>query len=732
MKNFSFLGLCLLGSLCPAIAHTAHDAKRQRAGSSDGNNIPACAAAPITLSLNTPPNMNYLYSDCNVGAEVVVSNSQLLVAWPAGNSGAQASFAPRNGGDLTIDLINSTVGSPLGPVYAFPQASSGVGYPSVGVTGVLRFSSAAVLSRPILGSIRTIRNGQWNDPRILDATNFTAHPDGSASVQRIWLDNVTTTSFHFSVANRGTRRISVANQALIFDAGDYIFSAELDYPQMTQMPPSKLLNSESQGLISQQPDQTAALSFLSYTEKLLAGSWTYLTYFGRDSMLSALLLEPVFSTGNNSAMEAVIGAALERLNRTDGSVCHEEIIGDYATWVNEDAGLASVAMSCDYKMVDTDYYLPVLMQRYFLQTQAGSQRVSEFLSTPAGSVNAANQNLTWGQLSTINSERIMRLAGPFAENQTIENLIHLKDGEVVGEWRDSRYGIGDGRIPFSVNTALVPAALRSIAALARAGVYSQSDWAELADRYAKVWEDKTLAFFEVTISKSDAVNRVATYATSVNFAGPNQTNTIDDDVHFYAVALNGSLNGDALPQVAVMHSDDCFRHFLLNTTNQSQLTAFVNQTANNLRHTFPTGLMTDAGMIVANPAYGGDPAYAQYFTNTDYHGTVIWSWQLAMMAKGLELQLSRCAGTSQSSSSGDSTPDFCTDDIVYNNVKDAYNLLWDIIEENTSQLSKEVWSWNYSDGKFQVAPYSGSNIWQLWSLTFLAVTRNKDLSPTSV
>jgi hypothetical protein len=114
---------------------------------------------------------------------------------------------------------------------------------------------------------------------------------------------------------------------LIFDAGDYIFSAELDYPQMTQMPPSKLLNSESQGLISQQPDQTAALSFLSYTEKLLAGSWTYLTYFGRDSMLSALLLEPVFSTGNNSAMEAVIGAALERLNRTDGSVCHEEIIG---------------------------------------------------------------------------------------------------------------------------------------------------------------------------------------------------------------------------------------------------------------------------------------------------------------------------------------------------------------------------------------------------------------------
>jgi len=34
----------------------------------------------------------------------------------------------------------------------------------------------------------------------------------------------------------------------------------------------------------------------------------------------------------------------------------------------------------------------------------------------------------------------MRLAGPFAHNQIKENLIHLKDGQTVGEWRDSEYG----------------------------------------------------------------------------------------------------------------------------------------------------------------------------------------------------------------------------------------------------------------------------------------------------
>jgi hypothetical protein len=94
------------------------------------------------------------------------------------------------------------------------------------------------------------------------------------------------------------------------------------------------LSASSQSLISQQPDQTTSLSFLSYSEKLLAGAWRFLTYFGRDSMISALLLEPILSRGNGSATEAVIGAVLERINRTDGSVCHEETIGDYATYVN--------------------------------------------------------------------------------------------------------------------------------------------------------------------------------------------------------------------------------------------------------------------------------------------------------------------------------------------------------------------------------------------------------------
>lgn len=57
--------------------------------------------------------------------------------------------------------------------------------------------------------------------------------------------------------------------------------------------------------------------------------------------------------------------------------------------------------------------------------------------------NPANAELTYAQLALRNAERIMTLAAPFAAegNQTKENLIALKPGEIVGNWRDSTYGL---------------------------------------------------------------------------------------------------------------------------------------------------------------------------------------------------------------------------------------------------------------------------------------------------
>ncbi|KAJ6102233.1 hypothetical protein N7486_004660 [Penicillium sp. IBT 16267x] len=687
---------------------------------------PPCTSSASTLSLSDPPYSNYFYSDCNVAAQAIVTSPlpdsnlstigpRLIIAWPAGNSGICTFFAPQDGvnGTLSIELVNSTIGQPLAPVY---NASSTSNYPNVGIQGIIRFNSSAILSLPILGSIRTIRDFVEGPsilyPQIQNAIKYTSNSDGSASVERQWLDNVTTTSLSFYSWINGTTSgdspVIVANRTLGFEAGEYLFIAEMNYPQLASLKPDAVLNNQSIHLTTEMPDQTTALSFLSYSEKLLAGAWRFLTYFGRDSMIAALLLEPVLSTGNGTAMEAVLGAVLERVNRSDGSVCHEETIGDYATWTHLQDNITSSAMVCTYQMIDPDYYLPVLMQRYFLDNPVGQKRASVFFNTMAGSINTANQNLTWGQLALINAERIMRLTGPFAQNQTKDNLIHLKQGEVVGQWRDSEFGIGGGRIPFDVNTALAPAALRSIAALARGGIYkNEQQWGQVADQYAQIWEDETLQFFEVSIPQSQAQSLVKSYKNASSFAGPDQSSSIDTDVTFYSLSLDGYNN---LSKVNVMHTDDCFRHYLLNTTNNAQLSTFLNSTATNIRRTFPAGLMTDVGMLIANPAFGGDPVYAQNWTTGAYHGTVVWSWQLAMMAKGLELQMGRCEVTANfSMPSGkrkkiaDIVPDFCTDDSIFDNVKAAYNALWDSIGLNEGQLSTEVWSWVNRNGTFQLA-----------------------------
>lgn len=219
----------------------------------------------------------------------------------------------------------------MSPVY---NASSN-GPPHVGIQGALRFNSSAKLTAPILGSIRTIRDFV-EGPSLLyseiqDAVKFSSQNDGSVSVQRIWLDNTTMTSLKFQPWSNSTSNseggVSLNDGTVNFEAGDYLFSATINYPQLTQLKPGAVLNNASSDLTSSMSDQTTALSFLSYSEKLLAGAWRFLTYFGRDSMIATLLLEPVLSNGEGSAVEAVIGAVLERVNRTDGTVCHEETIG---------------------------------------------------------------------------------------------------------------------------------------------------------------------------------------------------------------------------------------------------------------------------------------------------------------------------------------------------------------------------------------------------------------------
>ena len=655
----------------------------------------------------------------------------LQVAWPAGNSGVVAFFQPENGenGTLGIELVNGDSGDPLTPIYQPPTADSLTGNAVVGISTQLRLNSSAVLTIPLLGSVRTIRDFTEGPsilvPLIQEAINFTQVQGTGAVLSRLWLDNQTITSMSF-VPMDGDATVTISGNQTMFDAGTYEFNATFDYPQLTQLSAQEVLNPQSEDLITQQPDQTTSLSFLSYSEKLLAGAWRFLTYFGRDSMISLLLMQPVLSEGEGSAVEAVISAVLERINKTDGRVCHEETIGDYATYQHLLLNETSTAPICTYVMVDTDYYLAPVMENYFVKTETGRSRREAFFAEKV-TLDFGDKGLTYAQLALTNAEHVMKSAAAFAASggQKKANLVHLEEDQIVGEWRDSTYGIGGGRVPYDVNTGLVPAALRSISALSAAGFFPEhSDWETTAAEYAKIWEDNTLQFFEVTVPAAEAKTRVQNYTETVGDGFPSEASSISSDIVFHGLALDG-YNETSI--VEVMNSDDCFRLFLLNTTNQAQLTAFVNQTANNIQAPFPVGLSNSVGILVANPAYGQKSVYAANWTNNAYHGTVVWGWPMAMLAAGLERQLERCSDSSP--------PEFCSDSSVHDNVVAAYNHLWDVIDANKAHLSSEVWSWQYTAGSFDfielgaLPPPAGvnpteSDIRQLWSLTFLSVTRN--------
>jgi hypothetical protein len=206
-----------------------------------------------------------------------------------------------------------------------------------------------------------------------DAIQYNNVSDG-VNLHRLWLDNATTMDFGFSPV--GNASVTLDNRTVHFSAGQYRFNVSFNYTQLIQLNATTLLNPASQANATSQ--NAIDLSFLTYSTKMLAGSWRFLTYFGRDTMIAMLLMKDKLS---NQALEAGIGAVLERANST-GTLCHEETIGDYATLLNMLDNVTSTAPQYDYKMVDTDFYLQPLLAQYFLETLDGQSRASSFLRYP--------------------------------------------------------------------------------------------------------------------------------------------------------------------------------------------------------------------------------------------------------------------------------------------------------------------------------------------------------------
>jgi hypothetical protein len=451
------------------------------------------------------------------------------------------------------------------------------------------------------------------------------------------------------------------------------------------------------------PAARNALTFLAYREKLLAGSWRFDTYFGRDTLMSVRLLMPALSP---TAVEAGLSAVLARLSPL-GEVAHEEDIGERAVLDHlQSDGKRSAAPVYDYKMIDGNYLLAPVLSAWLLQDGSLRPGAAAFLSAPAGG--PAVRAGTRGAALMENLRFVLRSAAPFAAAPTVEHLISLKSGSAVGEWRDSETGLGGGRYPYDVNATLVPAALQACAQLNDSGVLapylSAEDRALIgrAAQMARTWRARAPGLFEVTLERRAAVAAIEKYAAQQSVPAQSAVAAVGSaGVHFHAIALDA-----AAKPIPVLHSDEGFA-LLFDELNASS----VDQAIAATMRPFPAGLMTAVGMVVANPVYCA-PALQAQFTRNAYHGTVVWSWQQALFAAGLERQLQRTDLPAP----------------VRAHLLEAQRTLWSAITATRSMNNSELWSWSINDGQYRVAPFGAaaadadeSNAAQLWSTVYLAM-----------
>ncbi|KAH7029013.1 uncharacterized protein B0I36DRAFT_384614 [Microdochium trichocladiopsis] len=715
---------CVNNELSP-ITTSASDSNGQGAA----NSTVACDSKYLHLSDGLSE--NYFLSDCGSSSQVVVTSplpkqqrdlgsSRLLVAWAAGNSGFVMYFKPQSRPRDSASMrlrANPGLNRTLEPLVS-------------GVSATLELDVPTKLGTVILGSIRSLRDfiegGRSLDDDVQSGLHYQPLAAGGVLITRQWLDRTTETFVTIRPSEGNEDHISVRKGDVTLPSGRYDLQAWHNYPFVENLASDLVFKALDQSPSQAPASDAASLSILSYGDKVVAGAWKFLTYFGRDSLLSLLLLRPVLQEGRGSIVEVILSAAIERINTGDGSVCHEEVVGDYASLLHKRQGAVSNEPLCDYKMIDTDYLLMIALEAYLVRSKIGRGRAKDFLATTADFL-ASNEGATYGALVQKTMGKILQATAAFEQEPIQSNLIHLHEKEAVGQWRDSSDGLGGGRTPYDVNTALVPAALRAISSFYEHNILSATaQEAGSVSRRAQFWEDNSLHFFEVDILPEKANALLDEYVSRNDYTGPKTISRPTSNVRFHGVALQAGGQGSVVP---VMNIDDCFRLFLLDTTDDEQLSKFLQQTADNILAPFPLGLSTPLGLVVSNPAYSSGPGPARALTTGAYHGTVIWSWQLAMLAAGLERQLNRC---------DNETLGFCKNRELRQHVENAYHHLWDLVDANREHANEEVWSWTYGPGEeFHYAPLGTlpspggeaaveSNIQQLWSLAFLAIQRNRN------
>jgi hypothetical protein len=634
-------------------------------------------AEPLRFSITEGQGENLFLMDGPVAGHLMLTsgtNPRLIAAFPAGNSGAGLFF------EKTDAPVRWSANAPLTPVQ---EPAGGLMLHGFQVDLAVDARTLAV-ERGDVGSLRFIR-GAVDMASVADRPEIMAESSGSeVRWARSRADGESRYVLTIEVLNGRADALGDSSARFSTDAGELrlrLTALTGDAP-LTPMGPARLLKP---GAVADKRLEHA-LRFLAYREKLLAGSWRFLTYFGRDTLLSLELLMPVLGA---EAIEAALGSVLERVNAS-GEVAHEEEIGELAILRNLKAsGRAVDTPRYDYAMVDDNLLLLPVLGHYLAELDDTVARAFLGRTTLDGR--------TYREVLTLNADLVLGAARPFAADPVPAHLIGLKPGQVHGNWRDSEEGLAYGHYPYDVNVELMPAALRALAALNRRGLVRGD--AAAAEALAEVWQREAVNHFLVTVPAETVGKAVPAYAQGLDVpAAPT-----NGAVTFAALAL------DAAGQpIAVQHSDGGFG-LLFGTPDRAALDRALDL----IERAFPAGLMSPVGLMVANPVFADDGTRA-IVGRGHYHGTVVWSWQQAMWVTGLRRQQARAD----------------LDPALKGRLRTAECRLWQAIDATAEVRNSELWSWDYRDGAWHVAPFgqragdiTESNAVQLWSTVYLALER---------
>ncbi len=496
--------------------------------------------------------------------------------------------------------------------------------------------------------------------------------------------------------------------------------------------------------------QVRGVELLSTREKLMAGLPNFATYFGRDMMMTALMMRPVWSPAMS---EHVIASVLRKLGPR-GDVSHEEALGGQA--IRENAmvydslvanGLLGPAREVlrnlqapreNYHMIDDEYQLPVLVARYLADPAVTAARKRGFLlDTADGGGSRLRRMLREAALVATRTRS-------YVENPRAINLVEFPKRDSThwrsASWRDSDAGYAGGRFAMDVNAIWVPRALEGIATMLAVlpglGLGSgllDSVAPEIARTPLAGYMRDSLSLrsaigtwrgarrhFEVTLGPREIEERSRArlarlpqeerrYWERVMTA----TGEPRDSLAFLALALDAG--GRPIP---VVNTDLATGLFLENFTagvlaGTAKPEAVLREVEPFLR-TFPVALFADGlGPLVASDVYA-PPEIWERFRKDPYHGPrVVWGREVNLLLLGLANQIA--GGIDQAGRPADPRLQ-----PYLRELDDALRQTLAAVHASGLELN-ELWSYRIEGGRLQPTRYGTSSDIQLWNGTNLAV-----------